>query len=72
MEDNRKAYRVLVVKPEGKKPLGGTRRKWKDNIKLSFKAIECEGMNFICRRAGEGNRGMHLRASCGCGNFLAT
>jgi hypothetical protein len=37
MEDNRKAYRVLVVKPKVKKSLGGTRRTWKDNIKPDLK-----------------------------------
>jgi hypothetical protein len=35
--DNRKACRVLVVKPEGKKPLVGNRRTWEDNIKLDLK-----------------------------------
>jgi len=28
------AYRVLVGKPEGKRPLGRPRRRWKDNIKM--------------------------------------
>jgi hypothetical protein len=31
------AYRVLVVKPEGKRPIRGARRKYKDNIKLDFR-----------------------------------
>jgi hypothetical protein len=31
--------RVLVGKPEGKRPLGGPRRRWKDNIKMDFQEI---------------------------------
>jgi hypothetical protein len=31
------AYRVLVGKPEGKKPLGRPKRRWEDNIKWIFK-----------------------------------
>ena len=33
MEQSRNAYRVLVGKPDGKRPLGRPRRGWKDNIK---------------------------------------
>ena len=33
MEQSRNAYRVLVGKPEGKRPLGRPRRRWEDNIK---------------------------------------
>ena len=51
--DNRKACRVLVVKPEGKKPLVGNRRTWEDNIKLDLKEIECEGMNWTLGRRSE-------------------
>jgi hypothetical protein len=32
MEENRNAYRLLVGKPEGKRPLGSPRRRWVDNI----------------------------------------
>jgi hypothetical protein len=32
----RNAYRILVGKPEGKRPLGRPRRKWVDNIKLDL------------------------------------
>jgi hypothetical protein len=34
MREGRGVYRVLVVSPEGKKPLETPRRKWKDNIKM--------------------------------------
>jgi hypothetical protein len=32
-------YRVLVGKPEGKRPLGRTWRKWKDNIKIDLQEV---------------------------------
>ena len=34
---------VLVGKPEGKKPLGNPRRKWKDNIKMDLQELGCGG-----------------------------
>jgi hypothetical protein len=39
MEDNRNAYRILVGKPEGKRPLGRPRRRWVDNIKTGLREI---------------------------------
>jgi hypothetical protein len=35
----REVYRVLVGKPEGKRPLGRRRRRWEDNIKMDFQEI---------------------------------
>jgi hypothetical protein len=40
MGDGRDACRVLVGKPEGKRPLGRARRRWKDNIKVYVNEIE--------------------------------
>ena len=40
-------YRVLVEKPEGKRPLGGPSRKWKDNIKMDLQEVGCRGMEWI-------------------------
>ena len=37
MEQTRNAYRVLVGKPEGKRPLESTRRRWEDNIKIDLR-----------------------------------
>jgi len=34
--ERRGVYRVLVGKPEGKRPLGRPRRRWKDNIKMDL------------------------------------
>jgi hypothetical protein len=36
MGEGRGVYRVLVGKPEGKRPLGRPRRRWEDNIKMDF------------------------------------
>jgi len=33
------AYRCLVVKPEGKRPLGRPKRRWKDNIKMDLQEV---------------------------------
>jgi hypothetical protein len=35
--EKRNAYRILVGKPEGKRPLGRPRRRWVDNIKMDLK-----------------------------------
>jgi hypothetical protein len=36
----RGVYRVLVRKPEGKKPLGRSRRRWEDNINMDLQEVE--------------------------------
>ena len=40
MGEGRGVYRVLVGKPEGKRPLGRDRRRWKDNIKMDLQYRE--------------------------------
>jgi len=45
MRQRRSVYRVLVGKPEGKKPLGRPRRRWKDNIKMDLQEVGCGGMD---------------------------
>jgi hypothetical protein len=47
MCERRGVYRVLVGKPEGKRPLGRTRRRWKDNIKTDLQEVECGVMDRI-------------------------
>ena len=37
MEEGRGVHRVLVGKPEGKRPLGRPRRRWEDNIKMDVR-----------------------------------
>jgi len=39
-------YRVLVGKPEGKRPLGRHRHRWED-IKMHFREVGCGGMEWI-------------------------
>jgi len=34
-------------KPEGKRPLGRSRRRWEDNIKVDLQEVGCEGMDWI-------------------------
>jgi hypothetical protein len=40
-------YRVLVGKPEGRRPLGRHRRRWEDNIKMNFQEVGCGGVDWI-------------------------
>ena len=40
MEQFRNAYRVLVGKPKGKRPLGSPRRRWEDNIKMDLREVD--------------------------------
>jgi hypothetical protein len=41
------AYRILVGKPEGKRPLGKLRRKWVNNIKIDLREIGWDGVDWI-------------------------
>jgi hypothetical protein len=45
--ETRNAYRILVGKPEGKRPLGKPRRRWVDNIKMDFGEIRRYGRDWI-------------------------
>jgi hypothetical protein len=47
MGDTRNAYRILVGKPEGKRPLGRPRRRWVDNIKIDLREIGWDGRDWI-------------------------
>jgi len=40
-------YRVLVGKPEGRRPLGRPRRRWMDNIRSDLQEVECGYRNWI-------------------------
>jgi hypothetical protein len=45
--DTRNAYRILVGKPEGKRPLGRPRCRWVDNIKMDLGEIGWDGRDWI-------------------------
>ena len=47
MGESRGVYRVLVRKPEGKRPLGRPRYRWEDNIKMDLREVGCGGMDWI-------------------------
>jgi hypothetical protein len=47
MGEKRNAYRLLVGKPEGKRPLGSRRRRWVDNIKMDLLEIGWDGVDWI-------------------------
>ena len=41
MGEGRGVYRVLVGKPEGRRPLGRPRRRWQDNIRMDLREVGC-------------------------------
>jgi hypothetical protein len=47
MGEGRGVYRILVGKPEGKRPLGTHRCRWEDNIKLDLREIGIDGTNWL-------------------------
>jgi len=47
MGEERGVYRVLVGKPEGRRPLGRPRRRWADNIRMDLQEVGCVHMDWI-------------------------
>ena len=47
MGEMKGVYRVLVWKPEGKRPLGRPRRRWEGNIKTDLQQVGCGGVDWI-------------------------
>ena len=47
IEQSRNAYRVLVGKPEGKRPLGRPRRRREDDIKMDLREVGCDPGEWI-------------------------
>jgi hypothetical protein len=45
--EKRNAYKIMVGKPEGKRPLGRPRRRWVDYIKMDFREIGWDGVDWI-------------------------
>ena len=47
MGERRCVYRILVGKPDRKRPLGRPRHRWEDNIKMDLQEVGCGGMDWI-------------------------
>jgi hypothetical protein len=47
MGEERKVYKFLVGKPEGKRPLGRPRRRWEDGIRMDLREIGLGGVDWI-------------------------
>ena len=47
MDEEREVYRVLVGKPEGRRPLGRPRCRWVDNIRMDLQEVGCGYMDRI-------------------------
>ena len=74
----RRVYRVLVGKPEGKRPLGRPRRRWVDNIRIDLRDVGCRYMDWI-GLAQDGDRWrtlvsavISLRVPWNAGNILTS
>jgi hypothetical protein len=47
MGEERKVYKVLVGKPEGRRPLGRPRCRWEDGVRMDLRDIGLEGVDWI-------------------------
>ena len=71
-------YRVLVGKPEGRRPLGRPRRRWVDNINMYLQEVGCGYMDWMGLAQGRDNWRtlvsalMNLRVPWNAGNFLTS
>ena len=78
MGEIRGVYGVLVGKPEGKRPLGGPRHRWEDNIKMDLQGVECGCMDWISgawnrdRWQSLGNAVRNIRVPLSAENFLTS
>jgi hypothetical protein len=76
MEEKRNAYRILVEKPEGKRPLGRSRRRWVDNIIKDLREIGWNGVDWIDMAQDRDqwralvNAVLNLRVPLNAGKFL--
>jgi hypothetical protein len=78
MGERRGVYRILVGKPEGKRPLGRPRRRWENNIKMDLEEVRCGGTDWTeLAQDSDGWRAlviaiMNLRVPQNAGNFLTS
>jgi len=47
MDEEKRVYKVLVGKSEGRRPLGRPRRRWVDNIRMDLQEVVCAYMDWI-------------------------
>ena len=69
----RVAYRVLMGKPEAKRPLGRPRPRWEDNIKMDLQEVACGGIDWMelaQQVEGTCEYGNEPTGSIKCGDFL--
>jgi len=78
MGEERGVYRVLVGKPEGKRPLGRPRRRWVDNVRMDLQEMGCGYMDWIGLAQDRDSwrtlvsAVMNLRVPLNAGNFLTS
>jgi hypothetical protein len=65
MVEERKVYKVLVGKPEGKRPLGRPRRRWEDGIRMDLREI---GLGEGCGSDSTGSGQGLVTGCCECGD----
>ena len=75
MGEKRGVYRVLVGKPEGRRPLERPRCRWVDNIRMDLQEVGCGYMDWIELAQDRGrwwtlDCGNELLGSVKCGEFL--
>jgi hypothetical protein len=76
MEEGRGAYRILVGRAEGRRPLGRPRRRWEDNIKMDLQEVGWECVDWIDMAQDRDrwralvNAVMNLPSFIQCGEFL--
>jgi hypothetical protein len=64
MGEERKVYKVLVGKPEGKRPLGRPRHRWEDGIRMNLREIGLGGCGLVSTGSGQGS----VAGCCECGD----
>jgi hypothetical protein len=77
MGEKRNAYRILVGKPEGRRPLRRPRLRWVDNINMDLREIGWDGVDWVDLTQDRdqwralGNTMMNLRLPYNAGKFLS-
>jgi glucose dehydrogenase len=77
MWENRNAYEILLGKPKGNKPLGRTRHRWVENVKIDFRGIEWGDVDCIDLAQDRGkwralvNTATNFRVPLNAGKFLS-